>query len=301
MNERENRIDCEEVNSWDLVSFLKTLGFEPAKIRGQDYWYLSPLRDERNASFKVFRKGNVWYDHGIGEGGTLVDFCMQYYGCDVKGVLEKLSDQTAYSFQRSVVNLTPPERVKEIAIFSIQTVQSRYLQRYFESRFIPLSLAQQYCKEVDFSMCKKNYKAIGFQNRSGGFELRNAWFKGSSSPKDVTLLSNGNNKLSVFEGFFDFLSYQILQKEATNGCDFLILNSLSFVKRALPIMQQYRSTELFLDNGSPARIQTEKIIGQVTGSSDKSSLYKGFDDLNEYHCDLQKRQTKKRRNKLKPG
>jgi hypothetical protein len=294
MEGQTNRVSCEEVNSWDIIEFLKKLGFEPKKIRGEDYWYLSPFREERTASFKVFRKGNVWFDHGIGQGGSLVDFCMQYYGCNLKEVLQKLSDHTAYLFKRSGPYLPRPERVKEITILSIQALQSPYLKRYFESRFIPLYLAQQFCKEVNFSMHEKTYTAIGFQNQSGGYELRNAWFKGSSSPKDITLLSKGNNTLAVFEGFFDFLSYQTLQPESISQKDFLILNSLSFITRAIPIMQQYGATDLYLDKGLSARLQTKKVIEQVPGTADKSNLYKGFDDLNEYHCGLQKINTTKR-------
>jgi hypothetical protein len=71
----ENKLfNCAEAREIDLVNYLFTLGFHPLKIRGNDYWYLSPLREEREASFKVNRKLNVWYDHGIGEGGDIIEF-----------------------------------------------------------------------------------------------------------------------------------------------------------------------------------------------------------------------------------
>ena len=35
------------------------------KINNNDYWYLSPLRNEKEASFKINRSKNTWYDHGI--------------------------------------------------------------------------------------------------------------------------------------------------------------------------------------------------------------------------------------------
>ncbi len=48
---------------------------------------------------------------------------------------------------------------------------------------------------------------MGFKNNFGGFELRNKYFKGSSSPKEITLISNNSpDRLNVFEGFMDFLS-----------------------------------------------------------------------------------------------
>ena len=58
-------MNCAEANQIDLVDYLYSLGYQTEKIRGNDYWYLSPLRDEKEASFKINRKKNVWYDHGI--------------------------------------------------------------------------------------------------------------------------------------------------------------------------------------------------------------------------------------------
>jgi len=63
-----------EAKQIDLVDYLAALGHRPQKIRNKDYWYHSPLRDEKTASFKVNRSLNVWYDHGIGKGGNLIDF-----------------------------------------------------------------------------------------------------------------------------------------------------------------------------------------------------------------------------------
>lgn len=83
-------MNCEEANKVDLVDYLFSLGFTPKKIRGNDHWYLSPLRDEKEASFKVNRSKNVWYDHGSGKGGSVIDFVMQYFNCDVPEALQKI-------------------------------------------------------------------------------------------------------------------------------------------------------------------------------------------------------------------
>ena len=72
-------MNCEQANQMNLVDYLYTLGFNPSKIRNDDHWYLSPFRNEKDASFKVNKTKNVWYDHGIGKGGNLVDFATEYY------------------------------------------------------------------------------------------------------------------------------------------------------------------------------------------------------------------------------
>ena len=56
-------MNCEQANQIDMVDYLSSLGFQPTSVRGNDYWYLSPLRDEKKASFKIQRSKNVWYDH----------------------------------------------------------------------------------------------------------------------------------------------------------------------------------------------------------------------------------------------
>ena len=64
---KTRNFSLEEVKQVDLVEYLEKLGHQPKKIRGNDYWYLSPLRTETEPSFKVNRKLNAWYDHGMGK------------------------------------------------------------------------------------------------------------------------------------------------------------------------------------------------------------------------------------------
>ena len=85
------RINCEEAKKIDIVEHLSILGFQPSKMRGNDYWYLSPLRQEKEASFKVNKSKNVWYDHGIAKGGNMIDFVTEYYHCNVSEALKKIS------------------------------------------------------------------------------------------------------------------------------------------------------------------------------------------------------------------
>lgn len=86
---------CAEAKQIDLVDYLASLGHLPQKVRNQDYWYLSPLRDEKTPSFKVNRPLNVWYDHGTGKGGNLVDFGTLYFNCSVADLLQRLSQNQA--------------------------------------------------------------------------------------------------------------------------------------------------------------------------------------------------------------
>lgn len=82
-----SKLSCKDARQLDLVDYLASIGHHPQKIRNQDYWYLSPLRQERTPSFKVSRRLNMWYDHGIGKGGNLIDFGLLYFNCPVSDLL----------------------------------------------------------------------------------------------------------------------------------------------------------------------------------------------------------------------
>jgi hypothetical protein len=76
-----------------------------------------------------------------------------------------------------------------------------------QQRRIPLEVAECYCKEVKYELNNREYFAIGFKNDAGGYEIRNSYFKGSSSPKEITTCNNGAKEAAVFEGFTDLLSF----------------------------------------------------------------------------------------------
>lgn len=54
-----------------ITEFLQEHGYQPTSVKGNNWWYLSPLRNELTASFKVDVNKNVWYDFGLGKGGNL--------------------------------------------------------------------------------------------------------------------------------------------------------------------------------------------------------------------------------------
>lgn len=269
-----------------IVAYLSGLGFEPAKIRGDDNWYHSPFREERTPSFKVNTKSNVWFDHGTGEGGTILDLGAKLHQCTLYEFLEKLSsgNHGNISLHQHQPLIEKPEN--KLVVVSANDLTNADLINYLDSRGIDLALANRFCKEIEFRIGPKSYKAIGFPNRSGAYELRNRWFKGSSSPKDISLIENGASRISVLEGFMDFLSVLKINnneiKQLTVNSDFLILNSLRLLNRSLSIIQSYKETNLFLDNDAPAREAKEGLKGKGIAYKDASHLYKNNKDVNEY-------------------
>ncbi|WP_276374301.1 toprim domain-containing protein [Chryseolinea sp. H1M3-3] len=268
-----------------IVDYLSNLGCQPTKIRGNDYWYHSPFRLDKDPSFKVDSKLNVWYDHGIGEGGNIIDLGMKLHQCTTHEFMIKLSNSNLLNdFSLHQKPVEPPENKLEVV--SIKEFAAPELIDYINRRGIEISLARQYCKEVGFKIGPKIYSAVGFRNISGGYELRNSWFKGSSSPKDISFIDNHFDKLCVQEGFIDFLS--VIQvddrriKELSKDSNFLVLNSLSMLNKSLPILGQHTHVILFLDNDDAGKKAKEALTLKGITFQDGSTIYSSFKDMNEY-------------------
>ncbi len=284
MDFRNEKSPLENLKKTDMVNFLYELGFQPAKIRGNDYWYSSPLRNEQTPSFKVNRRLNKWFDHGLGKGGNLIDFGILYYNCSVGELLQKsYSDLPLHQPFLHFTNQPPNEQENKIQILDVKPLFSTLLFHYLSQRKIPSKIANVHCQEVAYELGGKHYYAIGFKNNSGGYELRNAFVKLSSSPKDFTLIDKGSKDISVFEGFFDMLSYLALNHKAGKGQQsILVLNSLSFFEKARSVLETHQQVKLFLDRDQSGIEQTRYALSISDKYHDHSTLYQNQKDFNDW-------------------
>lgn len=290
----EQRISSyKEAKQIDLVEYLSGLGFKPAKIRGNSYWYLSPLREEKTASFKVDQKINCWYDHGLGKGGNLVDFGMLYFNCSSTDFLKKLK---GHFYLHQHVKAASSREIKEpkLTVLGDFILSSPHLINYLAKRKIPYSIADKYCREVRYQMNDKVYYGIGFKTDSGSFEIRNPFLKSASSPKSITTFKNGCHEVLVFEGFFDFLSYKVLEeKNSLPKTDCIVLNSLSFFEKSRAVMENYNQVKLYLDNDKAGQNCSRLALSISNKYKDESGLYKNYKDLNDWLVNHDLKQQKK--------
>ena len=203
-------MNIDQIKKIKLQDFLATIDCKPVKQCGVNLMYLSPLRTEKHASFKVNTELNLWYDFGI-----------------------------------------------------------------------------------------------GFPNIAGGYEIRNPFFKGYIAPKDISHFYAEEPKkvCFLFEGFMDFLSFMTLRRKENDGLrrqDYLVLNSVSNIQKALESLSHYENIQCFLDNdeaGRNAYLRLSKEFGNLV--TDASTLYSGFKDLNEYLCAESKHSEKTENKKIR--
>ncbi|GBF21142.1 MULTISPECIES: toprim domain-containing protein [Arenibacter] len=273
---KKEEISWKKARAVCIVKTMAKAGHFPRRETKKEAWFLSPFRPETHASFKVSKIKNLWFDHGSGFGGNTPDLVVRLYDCRLLDALDFLSDiPPSFSFHPQPFE---PPKNDGLIIKSARPIWHYGLKVYLEQRNITLQTANKYCKEVHHSRKGNHYFGIGLQNDSGGWELRNMYYKSSSCPKDITYFSNGCMQLVVTEGMFDFLT-------VTNFChhnmSFLILNSLSFIKRAMKHIERFNHVELYLDNDKVGKEATEWLMQNHKGCVDKSYLYSDYKDVSE--------------------
>ena len=230
---------------------------------------------------------NRWKDWGSGESGNLVDFGILYHKCSTSDFLKMLDGPGLTISQHNSFKKkydATDEAKEKIKVLTVKPIISLPLIKYLRQRRIPIATADQYLKEVTYELKDKKYYALGFKNDSGGYELRNQYIKAASAPKDSTFIDNGAKDVAVFEGFFNFLSYQVLyHKKNVPNRNFLILNSTSFFEKNLPRMQAHEYAHLYLDN-DPTGQKFTKMALQLDKEKfrDERQLYQKYDDLNHW-------------------
>ncbi len=294
MNFSKQRFSLEEIKQISVVDYLSKLGHQPAKIRNFDYWYLSPLRKEKTPSFKVNNKLNRWYDHGLGKGGNIIDFAIEYHNWTVGEALQHLNN--GFSFRQPMLQLFLQQKESaesKIKIIKEAPLSSFTLFRYLQQRRIPIEIAERFCKEIKYELNGKEFFGIGFKNDSGGYEIRNPYFKGSSSPKDITTFNSGAKEAAVFEGFMDLLSFMVMrQNQQENSCDLVVLNSVSFFEKARPFMEEHDAIRLYLDHDNTGQNYSRYALSLGNKYKDESHLYKLHKDLNDWLVNIGKSQKK---------
>ncbi len=281
----KRKINCETARNFSVEKALEKLGYFPKKTTEKEAWFLSPFRSETQASFKVSKIKNRWYDHGEGIGGNVIDLVCKILKCSIKDTLIFLSDsipiniiEQQHQWDTTAINIMTAANIE---IIKVQEIMHPALVQYLKLRGIELDIAKKYCKEVWYQYKTSEFFAIGLKNNKGGWELRNKIFKNSRSPKSYTYIQNNKKQLIILEGMFDLLSLATLGGNLLKTSDILVLNSISFINDIEKHISKYALVHLYLDNDISGQKAAQYLIDKYKHVIDKSSSYKNYKDLND--------------------
>ena len=277
--------DIENMRQISLADFLARLGHEPIRRSGNELWYLAPYRSERTPSFCVNVAKQIWYDFGLGKGGDIFTLAGEFLQSGDFMVQAKFIAEATNMTVDRLETPTYQSRPTEPAFERVEAVLllRSPLTDYLAERGITYAVASHHCCRLNYGVRGKRYFAVGFPNVSGGYEIRSRFFKGCVPPKDVSLIKAENvptDMCNVFEGFMDFLSAATLGI-ATSDC--LVLNSVANVGKAVKHLDGYGRIDCFLDRDESGWRTLEALKRHYGGRvCDRSALYDGCKDLNEY-------------------
>lgn len=270
----------------EIASYIKS---EPVKRKNGYGLYYSPFRTENKPSFKIDYTKNVWYDFGLGKGGSIVDLVMELKQCTLCEAFREL-EQGNFSFHWNKTipqeHHTPQAQITKVVYPSIQG----HLMNYCHSRGISTQVVCTNLKQVYYTHDGKQYFSLGMKNALDGWELVGLKrFKMVIGQKSYTFVPGYNHtEVNVFEGIFDYLSSLILGGRAmTPKNDCVILNSVVTLKQASERLRSYDRVHSFLDNDDAGRKCLSELM-DIVGSNKVATydFYEGYNDLNDYLISL---------------
>lgn len=284
-----------QIKQIDLVDYLRAIGFSPTKESDKSAWYHAPYREDRTPSFKVNKDKNIWYDFGTAQSGDIIDLAaLLYQSKDVSRLL-KLIEGAAPALApriRTPISQSGERLTDQFRNVKVVDLNHDALKSYLQSRGIDRAIGECECKEVHYTCHKKEYFAVAFPNNSGGFEIRNPYFKGCIAPKDISIIQKTERLRGrcccLFEGFMDYLSYLTLVKsgritEDDEHVDYIVLNSVSNVSRAIEPIKKYKVIHCYLDNDDAGRRVVDS-LHELLGDKvqDMFAPYPLYKDLNDF-------------------
>lgn len=285
-------MNLHNIKQQSIVDYLQQQGYSPQHIRGNSYWYCSPLRNEQTASFKVNAERNQWYDFATGEHGDIIDLVCILQHCSIAEAMKYLSSASntsavnssipvASSFSFGGTSIPAASPAHHMKLESVKPITHPKLLQYLAERGLKKSDVFSFLWEISYKTSDKTFFALGCANDAGGWELRNPYFKGCMAPKSIsTIKGKDGERLQIFEGFMDFLSWRKLHPEIE--ADSIVLNSLALFPKVIPLVTSYTSIECFLDNDEAGRKAFDQLKRSCPRIIDGSVRYQAHKDLNEW-------------------
>jgi len=276
----------EQAVKLDMVGYLQKLGFTPWKIRRDEYIYYSPFRAENKPSFSVNGYKNVWYDFGLPGGGTIVDFATRYHGCSVEQWIASLQQGIILPEDIHHPDMHPPEKDPEFVIQKIEIIREPSLLQMLSERFVPLYIADHYCRQLTYTLDGITHFGMGMQNDEGGWEIRSPNYKGCIIPKMITTIDNKKSTVVAVEGLFELLSYHALYSPRSfRSENYCLLNGIAWFERArIDFLDKHQFVDLYFNNDQGGDFTTNYAVSFGNRYRDMRHLFSGYNDLNEKLC-----------------
>jgi len=132
----------EMVQSADIVEYISQ--YVELEQRGEEYWGLSPFKDERTPSFSVRADPPFFYDYSSGIGGNIHTFIKEYHGVTGKEAAEILQKYIGCDGET-----TKPREKMTAAIVSRKFQKPKVTTKVNTSVVLPDTVMERYEKRQE--------------------------------------------------------------------------------------------------------------------------------------------------------
>jgi len=284
-----------------ISDFLHHLGIEPVRVSGAEAFYHAPYRKDSTPSLTVNDRSGLWYDHGSGKGGSILDLAKVLFEtrdihqaalriqetCHIRG------DAVLPDFQQKD-HAEIPRIVRSYQINQVKSLGSNpAISDYLEQRgILSEALRSHVVKEVYYQVEnekgeRKRFFGAGWFNESDGVDIRSKYGKICLFKKDICILPGNSGRINVFEGMMDFLS-ALKERRVQLKDKNIILNSVALSRKAILGLSgsNPQAIRLFLDHDRSGDDHTRKFREAFPGSLDCRIFYQGYSDYNEKIQDM---------------
>ncbi|MFD2968813.1 toprim domain-containing protein [Sphingobacterium bambusae] len=284
-----------------LVDLLAKLGHRPSYRSGKELFYKSMLREERTPSLCVNVNLNVWFDHGGAgvsqkQGGNVIDFALAYwFPSDFVQVLKKISETMLLDLPAHVEPVgrhrrinTQSEKLTNYKVTGVRELGgNQRISAYLKTRGI-YDQAKGRIKEVYYEIVTgpkagKSFFCAGWQNDLGSWELSNKGkhfkFKACLGRKAITTIAGSDSRVTLFEGYMDYLSWLADNPKATDTV--IVLNSVNLLESAISKIASFPSVQAYFDRDKAGEKAFEQLKKAVSHAQDRSTLYRKYKDYND--------------------
>lgn len=132
----------ELIRSINIVEYIGQ--FTELEKRGDEWWGLSPLKNEKTPSFSVREDPPFWYDYSSGGSGNLFSFIKAYFKCSNKEAVQIMKDYAGVEG-----SLTPSgQRLSAISVMKRYSA-SNHRSKASSGIILPDDYMEKYERRID--------------------------------------------------------------------------------------------------------------------------------------------------------
>lgn len=132
----------EMIQSADIVEYISK--YVDLELKGDEYWGLSPFKDEKTPSFSVRESPPFFYDYSSGIGGNILTFIKEYHRVSTRDALEIVK-----KFVGCTDDIEKPREKMAATIISKKFQKPKTSQKANTSVVLPNNIMERYEKRQD--------------------------------------------------------------------------------------------------------------------------------------------------------